>query len=533
MHEEYFYRNCTLNSNPDKGLRGYIDGTITGYGGMPDNPTRDEVIIYREKPEYAERKKQLRINMLGLVGGRPYVNARLSRFAGETEIDWIGGQRPDGSCSTGRLQQTHAFPYLGRIDGKINQYVFSKEPVREDADLETIKDITRDGKSVNDVMRKASSLAFACKWCWIGIDAPARKEDGTEYTQAEKEELKITPYWQVYSPLEVMDWYFDERGELEWIKTVGVEYDDADPSSVPQPKKVIKLWTKGLCTKYTIIEKRDARFRTNMRIDYEVEEIPLTLTDRIPFVLVGDTSAKPIAFDDLESINRTIMDLESVNRANFFNACYPQLVIPASIMQRGQQDGYLSNASDIGRLLIGFKYPIQLEKDDPAPFYLTPDASALGSIREELGSLKRNMFEVVGLALEQESRQVASAEAKAWDFMDVSAVMKSRAEMLQDAESKCVEISKAWDFDFQEWTPVYNTDFDIGNFKDEITALVMAGNMPMPKEVMQEVIKKLVDRFDRIGSPIDDERKAELTAAIENWDANAAFSLVEPSPEEG
>lgn len=529
---EGYLNGCGLN----KSALGYIDGTIIGQSGMPSNPTPEEVVIFRKHPVYKEREAQLTINTLGLEGGRPYVNARLSRFAGETEIDWAGGKRPDGSRATGRLQQTHAFPYLGRINSKINQYVFSTPPKRGEADEEIIKDITRDGQSVNDVMRHASSLALACKWCWIGIDAPARKEDGTDYTLAEKQAGKIRPYWQVYSPLDVIDWQFNERGELEWIKTQGVEYDDSNPSSLQTPKRVVKLWEKGKVTKFTIIEKRDRRYSNNRKIDYTVDEIPLTLTDRIPFVLVGDISAKPIAFDDLESINRTIMDLESVNRANYFNSVYAQLVLPASLMQRAISDGYASNATEVAKLVLGFKSPITLEKEDPVPFYLTPDTSAFGKLREEAQILRRNMFEVVGLALEQESRQVASAEAKAWDFLDVSAVMKARAEMLEDAEKKAVAISIAWDSDFPEWTPEYNRDFDIGNFKDEISALVMAGNMNMPDSVSREVVKKVVDRLDRIGSAITDEQKEALLADIDSWNPNEFLTqntLPEPAAEAG
>lgn len=528
---EQFLSGCTLKSNPDESLRGYIDGRITGANGMPNKPTAQDVIIYREKPEYKSRKKQMRINLLGLEGGRQYVNARLSRFAGETEIDWIGGTRPDGSRSTGRLQQTHAFPYLGRIAGKINQYVFSAAPNRTEADANILKDITRDGKSVNDLMRQVSDYVFACKWCWIGIDAPARKDDGTEYTLAEKEQLKIRPYWQVYSPLDVLDWHFSEQGELVWIKTQRVQYDDSNPMTVPTPKRVISLWEKGKVTEFTLLERRDRRYSGGQRTSVEVNEIELTLKDRVPFVLCGDPSAKPTAFDDLESINRTIMDLGSVDRANFFNANYPQLVLPASLMQRSVQDGYAKNITEVARLILGFKYPITLDKDDPEPKYLMPDSAALKGGSERVSSLKRELFEVVGLALEQESRQVASAESKAWDFMDVAAVMKARAETLEDAESKAVAISEAWDGDFKGWEPVYNRDFDIGNFKDEIAALVMAGNMPMPHEVNKAVVKKLVDRLDRIGTQISSEDKELLFAAINEWEeGGVSADLALPAP---
>ena len=535
-----YFNSCTLNANPDAQLRGWIDGTITDAGGLPLNPTATDIIVYRQKPALKMRKKQLTINLLGLEGGRPYVDTRLSRFSGETIIDWVGGTRPDGSASTGRLQQTHSFPYLGRIDGKINQFVFQTPPAREGGDIEVIKDISRDSKSVNDLMRQASSYRFACKWCWIMVDAPARKEDGSAYTVAEKKEQKIRPYWRILSPLDVMDWSFDARGVLQWIKTIEIDYDDSDPTALPSPRRVIKLWEIGKCTKYTIVDKKDRRYTRSAgtRTQVETEEIPLT-DDKgnamavVPFVLVGEADAKPTAFDDLESINRTIMDLGSVDRANFFNCNYPQLVLPKSLLQTMQMDGYGSVAEEIGRLLLGYKYPIMVDKDDVTPSYLIPDASALKGGSERLASLKRDLFEVTGLALEQESRQVASAESKQWDFQDVSAVMTARAETLEDAETRAVAISKAWDSEFEGWAPAYNRKFDIGNLKDELAALVMAGNISGPPAYHRLIVKKIIDRVNRIGSQPSQEEIDELAEELKTWNPNELLALPEPPAEVG
>lgn len=529
-------RNCSLNDQPSKSLRGYIDGTISGYNEMPDNPTPEEVIAFREHPAYSARKKQVTINMLGLAGGRPYVNARLSRFAGENEIDWIGGKRPDGSSATGRLQQTHSFPYLNRISTKINQYVFQEQPEREGGNADVIKDITRNGQSVNDLMREVSALIFATKWCWIGVDAPARKEDGAQYSQAEKDALKIRPYWQLYSPLDVMDWKFDERGELLWLKSKRVKYDDADPFSVPTPNTVISLWEKGKVTEYTVIEKSDRRYSSGRRIKLEAEEIPLTNSmgaplSVVPFVLCGDADAAPQPFDDLESINRSIMDLGSVDRANFFNASYPQLVLPASVMARSIQDGYAKSVTEVARLLIGFKYPITVEKDDQTPSYLMPDASAMAGLSDRIDRLKADLFEVVGLALEKNSRQVASAESKAWDNLDVSAVMTARAEQLEDIERKVLDVCLAWEAGFDVWEPKYNTNFDVGDFEAEIAALVAAGNMSLPAKVAQYITRKIVERVDRIGSRSDPEMLKELEDEISNWNPNEFINtLAMPEP---
>ena len=533
-----YLSKCHLNQDSGESLRGYMDGTISNYDGMPNNPTPEEIIIYREKPCYSKRKRQLAINKLGLEGGRPYVEARLSRFAGETKIDWVGGCRPDGSESTGRLQQTHAFPYLARIAGKINQYVFSTEPQREGANVDVLKDITRDGRAINDLMREVSDLDFSCAWCWIGVDAPARKPDGTQYTQAEKEAQKIRPYWQVYHALDVLDWKFDEQGELIWLKSQRWEYEDSNPATLPKAQRVITLWERGKATEFRITERKDGRYRGGSKVQIDTEEFPLTdnlgrLMTKVPFVMIGNASARPIAFDDLESINRTIMDLGSVDRANIFNSVYAQLVLPASLMTRMQSESYTNAAEELGKLVLGYKYPILMEEGDPEPKYLMPDASSLEVIPKRVQELKSDLFEVVGLALEQQSRQVASAEAKAWDFLDVAAVMTARAELLEDAERKAVNLSVAWDDTFEAWEPKYNRDFDVGDFQAEIAAIVMAGNMSVPDSVSKMLTRKLVQRADRIGSQLTPEELEVILDDIESWTPGSMNLLATPEPQSG
>ena len=519
-----FLNDCTLNTAFNGNMRGRIDGTIEMSGGMPRNPTPDDVIIYHRNAVYKARERQITINLLGLAGGRPYVNTRLSRYSGETEIDWVGGSRPDGSKATGRLQQTHAFPYLGRVSQKINQFVFQTHPDREGSDPVVVGDISRDSKSVNDIMREVSSLTFAAGWCWIMVDSPAPKTDGEDFTVAEKDSGKIRPYWRVLSPLDVLDWSFDDRGELIYIKTQSWESDDSNPFVVPVPRRVVKLWTKGNCRKYTIVEKRDGRRRNGIHAEVEFVDIPM-IDDKgntlkvVPFALAGDISAKPMAFDDLESINRTIMDMGSVDRANYFNCNYPQMVLPKSLIQTTMQNGY-NNITDGIRLMLGFKYPIMLDKDDASPAYLTPDSSALKGGAEYTIQLKRELFEVVGMSVESSSRQVASGESKAWDFQDVAAVMQAKAETLEDAERRAVEISKAWDSSFEEWVPKYNREFDVGNFKDELSTLIMASNSNQPAGVLRMISAKIVDRLDRIGSPTDEEVLKALNEEIGAWNPN-------------
>ena len=194
----------------------YLGTGDEGTFGTNKNPLRkllkrkqeeekQPVVMVRRNPVYDARSWQMTVNTLALSGGREYVNERLSRYAGESRIDWEGGTRSDGTKVTGRRQQSHAFPYPRRIADKINQHVFSELPKREGANEDFLLDASADGKSVDDLMLIANDYLTSCGWCWIGVDMPSIPE-GEQVSIAQKQADKIRPYWQIYSPLTVKDW---------------------------------------------------------------------------------------------------------------------------------------------------------------------------------------------------------------------------------------------------------------------------------------------------------------------------------------
>lgn len=463
-----------------------------------------KIIATRENIDYTLRKDQIATNILGWKGGQPYIAARLSRFAGESKIDWEGGKRDlDSSIITGRKSQAHCVPHLNRIVEKINQYVLGVAPTREGLDKSIEDKITVDGKSVNGLMKEVSSLITVARYCWIGIDVPAI---GNPISIAEKQSLNIRPFWRVYSPLEVIDWYFDGLGELEWLITQGTEYIAKSPYEAPVIVKIRRLWEKGKVTKFTFDPKSEEKITSE-------EEVELSLQGRVPFVLVNEISPEPWSFDNLESINRTILDLESVSRQNYFNSVFPQLYLPSSVLDNimGKYD---CNAEAATSKLMSWSYPILCDKDDIQPGFIMPDASSLVTIREEIKSLRSELYDAVGLALQAETKQVASADAKAWDFLDIEMVMKERAEILQEAEQKCVNISKAWDKDFPEYTPIYNKKFSISNIKEEMETLIMAGNVSMPDEMTKMILRKMFNKLTK-GDELSKEETQKVLDSID------------------
>jgi len=410
-----------------------------------------EILAARSHEIYDARKDQLSINILGWHGGQPYVQARLSRFAGESTTDWDGGTRTDGSAITGRKAQSHVIPYLARIVQKINQHVFAVSPKRDGVNDELLNDISSDGKSVDDVMALLNSYLTVCGWAWLGIDAP-NLDPETQISIAEKEQLKIRPYWQAYSPLQVVDWYIDANGTIQWLITEGFEYVGKDPFVDSASVKYRKLWQPGKVTKYVYSAKNPEKIEDSVEIS--------TSFAGVPFVLLGEISADPYIFDSLESVNRTILDLESVNRANFYHCVFPQMQLPVSVLDTVVSK-FNVTAEDAVHMIMGYNYPILLSESDAEAKYIMPDSNAIGSVRNELQQLKGELYDSIGLMLRKDTKMVESAESKAFDQLDVSAILRERARILEAAETKAVLISNEADAEFPDWTPVYNKDFSV------------------------------------------------------------------------
>ena len=492
-----------------------------------DAKTPVQVIATRMHPVLKKRGWQIKTNLLGQKSGRPYIQARLSRFAGEDEVSWNGGTRSGGGVVTGRKEQAHSVPYLTRISEKINQYVFGVEPTRDGIAVEVEQDITASGQSVNQFMAEGNNYLTAAGWYWIKVDAPMLEDE--EISVQDKETRKIRPYWQNYSPLSVVDWMIDAQGNIQWVLTEEYDYIGVDPTKEATTEKFRRLWKPGEMTQFHFEKDDDGQFTG--KID-EVETFDLSMSSEVSFILVGTISEKPHGFDTLESINRTIMDLESCNRQNFFNCVFPQRYFPSTMLDQIKNSARVDGEPSV-TLNIGMDYPVFVDKDDIAPGVIMPDASSIKSMREELDALKFNMFEAVGLMLQQQSKQVASAEAKAWDFLDVKQVMKERSMIMEDAETKAVNLSKKWDESFEEWTPEYNKTFDVSNPEEDMKAIVLSQQMDITPTMERIRLRKTLDVFSRLGSgDISQDEAQEAISEIDVYQPKTFDLMPEPTSED-
>lgn len=489
------------------------------------------ILATRKHQILEARSGNIATNLLAYDGGEPYIEQRLCRYPSESDTDFYGDLNgmvresmflnSGTTKTTGRRQRAFLNNYARRIATKINQYVFQATPTRDGIDARWALDVTRTGMSLNQFMSEVSALLTVCRWCWIGADRPPVPAGGQSVASREAAGDRV--YWQLYDPNEVVDWSFDARGELQWLLLERDEYSNADPRQAAQSTKVRYLYEPKRVTKMELDEKQE---------DFKaIDEI--VTNKRIPFTLVGIPNGAPWWFDDVERIQRSIMDLHSSLDTSIFKTVFPVLVISQGFADNIKSDKITANQA---RRKIGTGNPIvESAEESGTTRWLSGTTIDLKFIRDEIDRRQNDLYDIVGLAMRTpESRQVASAEAKAWDHLDTEAVLAERATVLEEAEQKCIEMSS--EIGGQIFTPYnvsYSRKFDLTDFAEDIKAITAAGGMALPLECDKMLLKAAMrSAAKRFNTPAD-ELKMALRSIDDYEPPEPTYTPPEPVPNQG
>jgi hypothetical protein len=444
------------------------------------------ILLTRQHKIIDERGDQLGINLLAYHGGEAYIDARLCRWPSESDIDFYGDTATKANTvflnngvtpTIGRQQRAFLTNYARRITEKINQYVFQTAPHREGHDANWAVDVTRTGMSLTQFMTEVSAMLTVCRWCWVGVDRPVTS--GVR-SKAEVERSGDRVYWQIYAPGEVVDWSFDARGNLAWLLLEREEYSNGNPMEKAESQLVRYLYEPGKITRHTFNDKRD---------DFSAMQETLTGANEIPFRLVGIPNGLPWWFDDVEKVQRTIMDLHSSLDTAIFKTVFPVLVVSETFASSTRIENLTPTEA---RKKIGMGNPItETAEESGLTRWLSGTTADLKFIRDEIDRRGNDLYDIVGLAMKMpESKQVASAEAKAWDHLDTESVLAQRATVLEEAEQKLIELSQVIGGPiFTPYTVSYSKKFDLSNFLEDVQGIVAINGLSLPIEASKLLSK--------------------------------------------
>lgn len=431
---------------------------------------------------HAARSSQLGINSLGYHGGKAYIDGRLSRFPAESDLDWLGDATKG---IPGRRDRAVLINHLGRITDKLNQYTFQTQPTREGADPSFLVDATATGVSLDALMETVSRHVSLHRWAWILVDRPGAPvgADGKHETQtvADKAANGDRVYWSALEAGQVVDWRFGVGGRLLWIITEETVYQQGDVTEAARMVTRRVLWQPGKRTTYS---KENAT---------QLEAVDTGFAE-VPVIAVGEPSPLPHWADDVERIQRSIMDLQSAYDAALFDSVYAQRVLPADALEtlmRLRPDTPFDAA--VG-LTLSQKIPILESQQSQGISRFIQPTRDMEIIRAEMDARVKDLRETVGLALQQESKDIASGEALAWMHLDPEAALRARARMLEEAETKAVAMSKRVDGTFTAYEPKYARKFDVSDFRADIDAIIAIKGTDLPDTAARKLTLALIRR---------------------------------------
>lgn len=473
------------------------------------------IISTRSHPYYLKRRTQMSRNRLAVLGGGDYIAARLWRAPNETDAQWLG-DADDGIV--GRRERTALVNDAQRIASKIQQYIFKKPIDRKGADETFLANVSGE-QGVTEFMKGVCNAVTTQGWCWLQVDRAPYALDETGRVVPRTLADRAPVRWRLWEAVDVPDWCMDSSGVLQWLVTRSVAYLNDNPYAEAKEVGVSTLYRLVDGRVYVTEEADKEGTGLDLRTDAEIVGL-----DRIPFILVGRPSPDAWWFDDVEMLQAQALNLDSNHFETLVETLYPQLIAPMSLLNTLDVNLSLERMSGkeiiaLQRELIkGRKNPFyETAEDKGVTRYLIPPSDGVKLLPDECARKRNLLFDMAGLALfNRETRQIQTAEAKAFDQMDTNSTLGIRALMLQDAEKKLVALSRYFDPSFREYEPVYPSKFDVVDAAAMSQAIQVVVNLPQVTLGMRKICLrsglKLLQEMGAVEGADYEEAMAEIDA---------------------
>ena len=361
-------------------------------------------LFYRRHPEYAANENLWKHALAAYTGGKSYIDQALIRHVSEIDIEFAE-----------RRRRAYYFNYPRAIARRITQYVLSVDPVRRNANTEMVEDWSRSGLRCNEVMRQLSTMLNVYGRAWLNVEMPNFNGIPT-LERARKERLR--PYVRALSPLQVTDWAYGNDGKLLWALVAETELLNADPFHAPVKLRRRRLYTRDMWKVYELTASGV------VEVDAGINS-----TGVVPLVAVTEPDGFGIDaghwFEDIIRVSEAILNNESEAQMNVVKQMFGMLVVSDAFFRGARQ---LAEREGTGFSSTVARSAAIVESADEKGIsrYISPGGVASSVIRSENLALKKELYDVVGLAIQNQSREAQTAESKEWDFQNVCQFLTAR-----------------------------------------------------------------------------------------------------------
>ncbi len=456
-----------------------------------------DFIFRRTHSDFRKNRAVWEKSRAAYAGGSDYIASALIRHISEIDLEFAE-----------RLRRAYYFNYPRRIAQLITQYIFATEPQRINANTALLEDFSRTGSRPGEVMRQFSTYINIFGKAALLVEMPFF-EGELDIERCRKE--RIRPYAQALSPLETVDYAYGCDGKLDWLL---VEEDHLHKSNPFEPEYKVrrrKLFTRD---EFIIFERPSltAQVRCIFRRKHSLGVVPA--------VIAGDIDGSAINgghyFEDIVRISDAILNNESEAQMNMIKQMFGLLVIsdsfartsaPLNIQEQNETPQKFSHI--IARSAAIWESP----EEKGISRYISPGGADTRCIREENLSLKKELFELVGMAAQNENRMLQSAESKAWDHHQVGQFLSGRAELLEQCESAVWNIMKLYDPSLEKVRVVYNRDFAVTDLESSLRALLDLDKFTNSETYHKEIASTALFLLEKL-KKIDHKTKEKILKEI-------------------
>ena len=394
-----------------------------------------------QKPEALEQHlNQLEFLQLTYIGGSDYKygvdangNDVLIRLKREKAKLSVQGRSDDYGD---RKKFSVYKPYYRTIVDKIAGYIVG-EPVTRDASIPP-------EAYVPDVMKDVVNYGLPLGEYWVGVDAP--QIDTPPVSKLQQMEMATTPYFTMVSPLNVIDYEYDENGEL--LRFAYSENYSKKPSMFEKEVIYVQYW------EWTQAEVRVYEAQEGQQPDETPKEIYPNPFGVVPFAHFNPS----IPVDDMAEIAKHLYNLGSLYDEEIVKAVFSAWLISGvhqdEILQRNPETGEVNGDPKAGSMIFAGDqntavHPISGQPEVPQ--------NILNAIYTDIDELYR----LVGLQNTYKN-QVESGEAKRLDFQNLNALLVSISNEAQRVENYLLPL--VGDFEKSH----YPQKFDVRTFEDDL-----------------------------------------------------------------
>ncbi len=435
-------------------------------------------IFRREHPDHRKNREIWQRSMAAYSGGENYIRQALIQHVSEVDLEYQE-----------RLKRACYFNYPRKIAQLITQYIMAEDPERLRGNAELIEDFSRTGLRVNEVMRQLSTILNICGSAWLLIEMPAF--DGKMDSARQRAE-NIRPYAVALSPLEVVDYSYHSDGKLNWVLIKEEYFDNSSVFAEPVTLQRRRLWTRD---EWQLFEEQHGEVKLIASGKHDLGVVPLI------HVRENNTPVLNCShwFEDVVRISDAILNNESEAQMNIIKQMFGLLVISENFA-RGSRPARSENSANAGKfshVLARSAAIWESSEESGISRYIAPNGAETTTIRSENQHLKAELFDVVGLTIIRETREVQSAESKAWDHQQICQFLLNRVDLLEQTEFAAWQIMHLYDPAIAIPQIVYNRDFSAFDLQKSIASLLELRSIPAGREYQKEIARAAVNMLNR------------------------------------